>query len=84
MSRKKDATPEEYEKSVNLSWGELERAIDASLHLLCLLYKEICGVEYSVPYYDGTDATKIAEHAYKHDLLSTGEPASPEWAALLA
>lgn len=71
-------------KEAALTGKELQDAFDASLRLLCLLHKVIRGAEYLLPYYDGSDATKIAEHAYKHGLLSTGEPVDPALAALYA
>jgi hypothetical protein len=75
--------PKKLWKEAALSRGELERAIDASLRLLCALHKEIRGTEFRVPYYDGSDARRIAEHAYEHDLLSR-EPVDPKFAALFA
>ena len=75
--------PKKLWKEAGLTRGELERAIDASLRLLCALYKEIRGAEFHIPYYDGTDARRMAEHAYEHDLLSK-EPVDPKFATLFA
>jgi hypothetical protein len=69
-------------REAGLTGKQLEDAIDASLRLLCVLHKEIRGTEYPLPYYDGTDARKIAEHAYEHGLLSTGKSVDPVLAAL--
>jgi hypothetical protein len=69
-------------KEAAIYWGELAETIDASLQLLCLLHKEIRGQDYDIPYYDSSDATRVAEHADKHGLLSTGKPADPALAAL--
>jgi hypothetical protein len=73
--------PKKLWKEAGLTREELEKAIDASLRLLCALHKEIRGAEFHVPYYDGSDARRIAEHAYKYDLLSK-EPVHPSLAAL--
>jgi hypothetical protein len=76
-------TPRKVWKEAGLTRGELERAIDASLRLLCALHKEIRGTQFHIPYYDGSDARRIAEHAYEHNLLSK-EPVDPKFAALFA
>jgi hypothetical protein len=67
--------------NVGLTWSDLERAIGTSLRLLGAMYERLHGKTYSVPYYDAADARKIAEHAYKHNLLSK-EPVNPALAAL--
>ena len=43
-----------------LSYGELEKAMNTSFLLLSLLYKELRGLDYELPEYDGSDATYIA------------------------
>jgi hypothetical protein len=82
LDRKGLRNPRTVWKSAGLTKKQLDDALDASLRLLLLLHVEIRGTEYPMPWYDGSDATKIAEHAYEHRLLSEGKPPSPKLAAL--
>jgi hypothetical protein len=82
LDRRGVRDPKAVWRQAGIRGRELESAIDAALRLLCVLHKEIRGAEYPVPYYDGSDARKIAEHAYDHYLLSTGKPVDPALATL--
>jgi hypothetical protein len=61
----------------DLTERQFEDGVDASLRLLSVLYKDLHGSEYPFPRYDGSDARRIAEHAYKSNLLSVAAPPDP-------
>jgi hypothetical protein len=69
-------------KAAGLTKKQFDDALDASLRLLLLLHIEIRGVEYPMPWYDGSDAFKITQHAYVHRMLCVGEPPDPKFSSL--
>jgi hypothetical protein len=46
--------------------------MEASFQLLCFLVERLRGVPNDLPEYDGSDATIIAEHAYRRRLPAVG------------
>jgi hypothetical protein len=59
-------------EEADLTFGELERAMNASFSLLCFLFEELRGAPYTLPDYDGSDATALAEYTYRTKLPTTG------------
>ena len=70
--------PRKVWESAGIKWNDLETAVAAGFNYLCAMHKEVFGKEYELPYYDGEDSKRIAEHAYEHRLLSPGSPPNPE------
>lgn len=55
-------------KEADLTYGELEKAMDTSFRLLSLLFEELMGKAYCLPEYDGSDATVLANFASTQEL----------------
>jgi hypothetical protein len=55
--------PKQVWRAADLSYGELESAMETAFRLLALLHQKLRGAVYELPEYDGADATALAKMA---------------------
>ena len=55
--------PKQVWRAADLSYGELESAMETAFRLLALLHQKLRGAVYELPAYDGADATALAKIA---------------------
>jgi len=69
LDKKGVLNPEQVWSDAGITRDQFDAAISTSFQLLCHLHEHITSKVYVVSEYDGTDATRIAEHAYQNELL---------------